>query len=590
MRKNVGSQGDYCRSSTEKLYLPPTIAACCGVFFAAYLYGQAIDPTNTSWLLFGGDMFQHFIGWHFFRSDPWVWPLGTLASYATDLNTSIVFTDSLPLLAIPLKLIEHWLPERFQYLGVVAASGIVLNAFFSCRLLLKLGFCAPNAVIAATLFLSLPILTTRGIALHAHETLTFQWLILLGIELFVFAEPFSLRRALSWLALLLTAVTVHFYLLFMVGVLWLGWWLRCAWLLRTDRSLVTWSVWSGTGLATPLLVLLLGWSIGYLQYSSEAPDRLGFGLFSAELLTFFNPLAGAWFFEHGFLPSLPGLKSVSSWFSGWPSPIPGQYEGQAYSGMGIIILWAMATCVVATQGLKPTLAGIPGNARWLFVVTATMFVLALGDRVVIGYRVFELGYPDLVSPLTALIRASGRLAWPLFYVLLLGTLVLLRSAWSRRRMFLVLLTIALLQQLDLSSYHSFIRREVRLLLECGAGAPDVPCSAPIYPVMRDLELARLWQTRDRFLAVSDIGAFSLTPFLFIAAEHGMTINIAHPARVSSETINEVTKPHREALRKGDLDPRAVYLLRDQNQLETACAFADVHCREYQGLTLAWIQD
>ena len=72
------------------------------------------DPRRVEWL-FGTDdtaMFQ--IGWMFFRAEEWSWPLGRIAGYLYPGGATIALTDSLPLLALPGKLLAAVLPAPFH--------------------------------------------------------------------------------------------------------------------------------------------------------------------------------------------------------------------------------------------------------------------------------------------------------------------------------------------------------------------------------------------------------------------------------------------------------------------------------------------
>ena len=60
------------------------------VFFVLYGY-RILDPTYIGWTM-EGDAAQHFLGWHFFRSQPWTFPLGVIQSYNYPEGTSLVYT------------------------------------------------------------------------------------------------------------------------------------------------------------------------------------------------------------------------------------------------------------------------------------------------------------------------------------------------------------------------------------------------------------------------------------------------------------------------------------------------------------------
>ena len=52
-----------------------------------------------------------------------------------ELGSSIVFSDSIPLLALALKPFSAWLPASFQYFGAWIAACFVLQAWFGWKLL-----------------------------------------------------------------------------------------------------------------------------------------------------------------------------------------------------------------------------------------------------------------------------------------------------------------------------------------------------------------------------------------------------------------------------------------------------------------------
>ncbi len=95
---------------------------------AAVLLGAAVtvaifgfgplDPQNQGWLWadLGVDPVQSWLGWTSFRRSPWTLPPGANPDYGMELGTAIYFTDSLPLLALPLKALRGVL-ELPQYVG-----------------------------------------------------------------------------------------------------------------------------------------------------------------------------------------------------------------------------------------------------------------------------------------------------------------------------------------------------------------------------------------------------------------------------------------------------------------------------------------
>ena len=65
---------------------------------------KILNPFNTLWLM-EGDSATHFIAWQFFRFTPiFQWPIGSNPFYGMEISNSIVFADSVTLIAIILKI------------------------------------------------------------------------------------------------------------------------------------------------------------------------------------------------------------------------------------------------------------------------------------------------------------------------------------------------------------------------------------------------------------------------------------------------------------------------------------------------------
>ena len=77
---------------------------------------EPLNPINAGWILGRLDPTQHYLGWLFYRNSEWTFPIGLNPLFGQDLSSSIVYSDSIPLLAIPFKLLGPILPERFHYL------------------------------------------------------------------------------------------------------------------------------------------------------------------------------------------------------------------------------------------------------------------------------------------------------------------------------------------------------------------------------------------------------------------------------------------------------------------------------------------
>lgn len=77
------------------------IAALIGVVSFISVYGvYVLNPVYDDWLLGRGDLTQHYLGWCFYRRGQWIFPIGLTNQLAYPNNTSVIFTDSIPLFAV----------------------------------------------------------------------------------------------------------------------------------------------------------------------------------------------------------------------------------------------------------------------------------------------------------------------------------------------------------------------------------------------------------------------------------------------------------------------------------------------------------
>jgi hypothetical protein len=193
------------------------LAALMGVaVFLAFCHPRILLPGEVGWLLRKQDPAQHYLSWQFFRETPLVqFPLGLNPRFGTDFGSSIVFSDSLPLLALPFKYARALLPTVFQYHGAWILACFVLQGVAARRLLARFHPERPLQLLGAAFFVLSPPMIWR---LHGHFSLLGHALIVAGLALY-----FSPRyRRGAWLALLAAATLVHAYLLVLAGGVWLA--------------------------------------------------------------------------------------------------------------------------------------------------------------------------------------------------------------------------------------------------------------------------------------------------------------------------------------------------------------------------------
>ena len=534
---------DRSRAATEALSL--LLAALAGVAVFILAFGiDWLDPRHVTWLL-RGDWSQHYLGWESFRHDDWRWPPGRNLAVAAPMGTTVVFTDSLPLLALALKPFSEWLPQPMQYQGPWMATSWALQGVFAYTLLHRLLADRAIALLGMPLFLLLPSLFFR----IGHDTLTAQWLILAALLLYTS----TLDRRTGTLAALLIAIAVlvHAYLALMVLAIWGAWWISQ---LSTRWHLAPPGV--RTALAVyPLPVLAVTFGIMGLAGYFAAGPRLsapGFGTYSLNLNAFINPMDQAWgFLGPGVLPEwsrvLPPL----------PRSHPNQYEGFNYLGLGILLLTGLAALLwlVRRPPFSPRLAArshpAPGWPRlphlWLALAPLTLW--AITNRVGIGSLewTYPLPWPLSDPQLQSVFRSTGRFAWPLVLVLLALVIVSLARRLPRPALMIVLPFAALLQAWDQYPAWQTIRAAVDQ-------PPRLPLQSPAWEdwLERADHVAIVPPVMEKPHWMIHLGALALS--------RGMTMNSFLISRYDPGEARAQARQQQRALVQNGPRPRTLYVL------------------------------
>ena len=82
---------------------------------AAVVGIENISFKSTEWLYNNNESSLYQLGWYFFKNDIWRFPLGSNPNYGDNLGNVIVFSDSIPILALFFKLFKSFITENFQY-------------------------------------------------------------------------------------------------------------------------------------------------------------------------------------------------------------------------------------------------------------------------------------------------------------------------------------------------------------------------------------------------------------------------------------------------------------------------------------------
>lgn len=506
---------------------PQLLAAAAG--FAWFLWiggGPALNPLNVRFLL-DGDWMQHWMGWLFFRTEPWTFPLGAISSIPYPIGTNIGFTDSNPLVSLLLKPFSSFLPSEFQFIGPWLALCFVLQGYAGAALASVVTKNRLQQLLGGLLIVLSPVLLTR----MGHDTLCAHWLLLglLYLGLREYADGPSARRALRGAtALAVFAATIHPYLAAMCWVLHVA---CCARLWRLE--LIARAVAIRTVLAATAGIVALFGAIGYF---TVAPASIqGFNDFSADVLTLVNPMH----LSH-LMPGLPGVTLR-----------PGQGEGIGYIGLGGMLALVAALTIYIRR--RPTL---PPTFRIIVWACVLMAVFAFSAVVTIGgWRLMTLRtFYDQFSSITGPFRSSGRFIWALHYlVLLFGIWGATRISRSGRQAlgsaFLALAVVVQVADLKIPEYWSAARPLPRVPVDAFAVAAGKYRHLALVPM--------------QVIAACDIDYDMpyVNSYMLQAYRLRTTFNSGYFARVPVERTQEACANVERAVEAGRFDPQTIYVIR-----------------------------
>ena len=378
------------------------------------------------WLAPAGDVAQALIGHLAFQADAWRWPLFRIATLMPPDGVNTLMLDGNPLVSLlaklwpggPHNLLGGWLFACFLLQPVAAVYA--LRGMGERRVL--------PALAVAALAALMPSLWWRPV----HPNLCGHFIPLLALG----ATLRLLQGRPGWwagFAAVLLGAFIHPYLLVMAAAL------LCAVPLgavfaRDWRGLrgTTWRLAAVLG-ATAALMALAGF------FGGGAGDR-GFGRFSMNLL---SPIT----------PQMSGLFGGATL-----DATGGQYEGFNYLGAGVLVLLALA---------------FHRPARWiwpLLAVLAGLTLMALSSRIYAGpVLLLDLGLKPW-EDIFGVVRASGRLFWPVGYAgLVVAVAVLARRMRPAAFGALCVLAVAL-QWADTAPLRA--RTQSMLASPAAAPAPD----------------------------------------------------------------------------------------------------------------------
>lgn len=401
--------------------------------------GKILNPNFIDWLILNkeqiSDNEMHLLGWLFFKETPFFqFPLLLIPNLGEGLNISLVYTDSIPLMAILFKILKNFLSDNFQYFGIWILICFILQGVFSYLILSKFINDRNNKILATLLFLLAPTFLFRFQL--GHFALLGHWIILASILLYC-TNRFDYKK---WLLVIIASLLIHPYLFGMVLGIFLADVLQNLIKNTHQYKIIIMKLLLVAAVTTSSLFVL-----GHIDLNSINNLELygGYGHFKMNLLSIVDPaynLLGKEISWSRLFPDLPNQD--------WRKTFA-DYEGFNYLGIALITLIILVSFKI--KQFKLDIKSRTGISFFLplIIISFLLFIFSISNNITAGGSlVFHYILPEkLIEPFNVF-RASGRFFWPVYYLLYFFIIILFTRCYKTKHATLILVVIVSLQVFD----------------------------------------------------------------------------------------------------------------------------------------------
>ena len=372
------------------------------------------------------------MAWHFFKNDTWRFPLGSNPNYGGEFASSIVFSDSIPILALTFKLFKSFLPESSQYISFWYFICFYFQLFFSYKILEKFTNSSLYSFVGSIFFLTAPIFLWKLLMVPA---LAGHWILLFALYLGLSRK--AEESKFLWIFIIFLSSLINFY--FMIIILATYSLLRIINFKFTKKHLFNLTK---DFFIISFLLLLTLYVTGYFEVRMVDTLALGFGRDKLNLLSIFdahntlNNISWSWF--------LPDIKLTNG----------EEGEGFNYLGLGQLMMLIFMFILIFQQKHKTNLASIKTNKEIKAFIFISIFftIWALSNKISFGpYTLLEIPLNKYIYGLLSIVRPTGRLFWIVNYFLIIMSIIIIYKCLNNKNSLLIISVLLVIQLIDISA-------------------------------------------------------------------------------------------------------------------------------------------
>jgi hypothetical protein len=414
------------RSSSKKLFPILLIGFFVGVFFSSYIFSlEYINGDAVRFLWPEGDNQAYATAQKLFAYGHSTFPIFNSDLFIRDAQQSLVYSDFIPIFALIFKIINRIFSSDLNHLVFWTLLIFPFQSLSFSFLLYSLKIEKLEIVLLGSIFsILIPIFLYRV----GHLPLLGQFLIILSLAFYFLPRirnPNLLKEKVLnfyWTLLIFISLWTNLYIAFMVLVIYAAHLGDLFIKLRTDKAAFDYIKKHYVYILLPFLIIFPSlWVAGFLLPYQTGYD---YGFHSMNILS----------------PFYPSASSLFRGFDGIYDPTGGQYEGYNYLGGGLIFLIIVNYRLVR----KNDIANLNVYLGLIFGLLFLLF-FSLTSKIYFGHiQLTNFHYPKFFG----IFRSSGRMFWPISYLLLAISIYSITKRTSRFIGFLLIFLALAIQFLD----------------------------------------------------------------------------------------------------------------------------------------------
>lgn len=384
-------------------------AAAIAMFMIAVLGPSYILGKGPYWQDPPYDASAHQSGLFFYEKDSWHLPLFDSTRMNYPDGASVIYTDSIPLVALFGKMVSTFTHQSWNYLGFFVLAAVVLNGISLLWLLRQIGISNILAALFAIVFACFTTLYNIQ-----FESLFAHFLVIFSFGFYIKLTGMFDRRTMGiFSAMVIMASLVHPYLFVM-------------------------------SLAIYLVTLFTLW---FHKKISLRQTGAWFALFLAALAGVFAVAGHLHYKVTGYQEQFYGTNALYA--LDLSSPFTKQYtidEIGVYFGLGAFVLIGMGVWLARhhRSAVRKVL-----RHHWALVTLCVGFLLfAISNTIFLkGVTIAHFDLPAIVMTIADICRASRRFVIPVYYALIVFGFVMAVTYKSKKIIMAVVLAL-ILQMID----------------------------------------------------------------------------------------------------------------------------------------------